>query len=120
MMNVSDFSGIGKVVVEASGGGETASFEIPIDVINPNPVTSETTAIVLDAKGSQTVNLETFGIAGSNTAEIEFSTLPPMNFNGRLKYLIRYPHGCVEQTTSGAFPQLFLSDIFDVEASKYR
>ncbi len=117
-LNVSDFSGIGKVIVEASGGGETASFEIPIDVVNPNPVTSEVTEVILDANGSQTINLETFGIAGSNSAEIEFSTLPPMNFNGRMKYLIRYPHGCVEQTTSGAFPQLFLSDVFDVEASK--
>jgi len=117
-LNVSDFSGIGKVIVEASGGGETASFEIPIDVVNPNPVTSEVTDIILDANGSQTINLETFGIAGSNTAEIEFSTLPPMNFNGRMKYLIRYPHGCVEQTTSGAFPQLYLADIFDVDATK--
>lgn len=117
-LNVSDFSGIGKVVVEASGGGETASFEIPIDVVNPNPITSEVTEVILDANGSQTINLETFGISGSNSAEIEFSTLPPMNFNGRMKYLIRYPHGCVEQTTSGAFPQLFLSDVFDMEASK--
>ena len=64
------------------------------------------------------MNLETFGIPGSNTAEVEFSTLPPMNFNGRMKYLIRYPHGCVEQTTSGAFPQLYLSDVFDVDVNK--
>lgn len=117
-LNVSDFSGIGKVVVEASGGGEKASFEIPIDVVNPNPLTSETTAIVLNANESQTINIETFGIAGTNSAEIEFSTMPPMNFNGRMKYLIRYPHGCVEQTISGAFPQLFLTDVFDIDANK--
>ena len=117
-LKVSDFSGIGKVIVEASGGGETASFEIPIDVVNPNPITTDVTDVVLDANGSQSINLETFGISGTNSAEIEFSTLPPMNFNGRMKYLIRYPHGCVEQTTSGAFPQLYLSNVFDVEASK--
>jgi uncharacterized protein YfaS (alpha-2-macroglobulin family) len=117
-LNVSDFSGIGKVIVEASGGGEKASFEIPIDVVNPNPVTSEITEVILEPNASQTINLETFGITGTNTAEIEFSTLPPMNFNGRMKYLIRYPHGCVEQTTSGAFPQLFLTDIFDVPSDK--
>ena len=117
-LNVSDFSGIGKVVVEASGGGETASFEIEIDVVNPNPVTSETTEVILDPNSSKTINLETFGISGTNAAEIEFSTLPPMNFNGRMKYLIRYPHGCVEQTTSGAFPQLFLNDIFDIPSDK--
>ncbi|QCX02087.1 hypothetical protein FGM00_18930 [Aggregatimonas sangjinii] len=117
-LNVSDFSGIGKVIVEASGGGETASFEIPMDVVNPNPVTTEVTELILDANASKSITLETFGIAGSNSAEIEFSTLPPMNFTGRMKYLIRYPHGCVEQTTSGAFPQLFLTDIFDVPSEK--
>ncbi len=117
-LNVSDFSGIGKVIVEASGGGENTSFEIPIDVVNPNPITTETNEIVLEPNAGQTLALETFGITGSNSAEIEFSTLPPMNFNGRMKYLIRYPHGCVEQTISGAFPQLFLADIFDLDIQK--
>lgn len=117
-LKVADFKGIGKVIVEASGNGEKASFEIPIDVVNPNPMTSEISEVILDANASQTINLETFGIGGSNTAELEFSTLPPMNFSGRMKYLIRYPHGCVEQTTSGAFPQLYLADIFDLDGAK--
>ncbi|QLG45526.1 alpha-2-macroglobulin family protein [Costertonia aggregata] len=117
-LNVADFKGIGKVTVEASGNGEKASFEIPIDVVNPNPMTSEVTEIVLEGNASETLNFETFGVAGSNTAQIEFSTLPPMNFNGRMQYLIRYPHGCVEQTTSGAFPQLYLSDIFDMGGNR--
>lgn len=117
-LEVADFKGVGKVIVEAFGNGETASFEIPIDVVNPNPMTSEMQEVVLEPNSTQTVNLETFGIAGSNSAQIELSTLPPMNFNGRMQYLIRYPHGCVEQTTSAAFPQLYLSDIFDMDGNK--
>ncbi len=117
-LEVSDFKGIGKVVVEASGNGEKASFEIPIDVVNPNPVTTEMQEVVLEPNSTKTIDLETFGIAGSNSAQVEFSTLPPMNFNGRMQYLIRYPHGCVEQTTSGAFPQLYLSNIFDLDAKR--
>lgn len=117
-LNVSDFKGIGKVRIEATGNGEKASFEIPIDVVNPNPMTSTVQDLVLDAQGSETLDLQTFGIAGSNSAHVEFSTIPPMNFNGRMKYLIRYPHGCVEQTTSAAFPQLFLSDIFDLDTNR--
>src|SRR5690606_27702622 len=35
-LNVANFKGIGKVMVEASGNGERASFELPIDVVNPN------------------------------------------------------------------------------------
>ncbi len=117
-LDVTEFKGIGKVIVEASGNGEKASFEIPIDVVNPNPVTTELTNLVIEGNKSQTINLETFGISGSNTAQIEFSTLPPMNFNARLQYLIQYPHGCVEQTTSAAFPQLFLADVFDVDGNR--
>ncbi|WP_298487997.1 MG2 domain-containing protein [uncultured Maribacter sp.] len=117
-LNVSDFKGIGKVVVEASGNGEKASFEIPIDVVNPNPMTSNTEAIILEANAEKTISIESFGINGSNSLDVEFSTLPAMNFNGRMQQLIRYPHGCVEQTTSGAFPQLFLTSIFDVTSNK--
>ncbi|MCL5246575.1 MG2 domain-containing protein [Cellulophaga sp. 20_2_10] len=118
VLKVSDFKGIGKVIVEASGGGEKASFEIPIDVVNPNPVTADASNYVVEPNSSQTIDLQTFGVAGTNSAAIEVSTLPAMNFNGRMQYLIRYPHGCVEQTTSGAFPQLFLADIFDIPKAK--
>ncbi|MCK0147512.1 MG2 domain-containing protein [Arenibacter sp. F26102] len=117
-LKVADYNGVGKVVVEASGNGEKASFEIPIDVVNPNPLTTVTEDVVLEANTNRTLDLNTFGIPGSNRAEVELSTLPPMNFNGRMQYLVQYPHGCLEQTTSSAFPQLFMPDIFDINSSK--
>ncbi|MBC9797903.1 alpha-2-macroglobulin family protein [Sinomicrobium weinanense] len=117
-LEIADFEGIGKIEVIASGNGEKASYEVEIDVLNPNPLTTSVQDIILEPGKSRELALETFGVAGSNTASIEFSTLPPMNFNGRMKYLIRYPHGCVEQVTSAAFPQLFLPGIFDLTADK--
>jgi uncharacterized protein YfaS (alpha-2-macroglobulin family) len=33
------------------------------------------------------------------------------NFAKELKYLVGYPHGCLEQTVSKAFPQIYLRDI---------
>ena len=41
---------------------------------------------------------------------MEVSSFPGVNLAQRLKYLIEYPHGCGEQLTSGAFPQLYLAD----------
>ncbi len=117
-LEVSDFEGIGNVVVEASGNGEKASYEVEIDVLNPNPLTTSAQDVVLEPNSNQTIDLATFGVSGSNTAQIEFSSLPPMDFNGRMQYLIKYPHGCVEQTTSAAFPQLYLGDIFDLTFDK--
>jgi uncharacterized protein YfaS (alpha-2-macroglobulin family) len=62
------------------------------------------------------ISFDTFGETGTNMATIEVSTLPPMDFDRRMEYLIRYPHGCLEQTTSAVFPQLFMPDIFDLTA----
>ncbi|MDV7186520.1 MG2 domain-containing protein [Lutibacter sp. TH_r2] len=113
-LDVSEVKGIGEIEVIAQGNGEKSSYEVEIDVVNPNPVSSKAIAVELEANATQTINFETFGIKGSNTATIEFSTMPAMDFTGRLQYLIRYPHGCVEQTTSSVFPQLYLGDIFDL------
>ncbi|MGX1931126.1 alpha-2-macroglobulin family protein [Flagellimonas sp. 2504JD4-2] len=106
------------IKVTASGAGEKASNEIEIDVENPNPITTKSTLYTLGANQSQAISMETFGTSGTNTATIEFSTLPPMDFSKRMEYLLRYPHGCVEQTTSSAFPQLFLDDVLDITFEK--
>ena len=113
-LDVSEAKGVGKIEVIASGNGEKSSYEVEIDVINPNPISIKSNKFELAGNETKTINFETFGISGSNFAEIEFSTLPSMDFTGRLQYLIQYPHGCVEQVTSGVFPQLFLSEIFDI------
>ncbi|MEZ4874447.1 MAG: MG2 domain-containing protein [Flavobacteriaceae bacterium] len=106
------------IEVLATGNGEKARHILEIDVENPNPISQKTTLYTLQENTSETITFETFGVAGTNGATLEFSTLPPMDFNRRLEYLIRYPHGCIEQTTSGAFPQLYLEDIFDITLDK--
>ncbi len=111
-------TGIQTIEVIASGNGEKASYKVEIDVENPNPISQKTTQYTLSENGNQTIDFSTFGVGGTNGAMLEFSTLPPMDFGKRLEYLIQYPHGCIEQTTSGAFPQLYLADIFDLTFDK--
>lgn len=106
------------IAVSVAGNGEAASVSVEIDVENPNPITQKTTQYTLTENGNQTLNFSTFGVSGTNAATLEFSTVPPMDFGKRLEYLIRYPHGCIEQTTSGAFPQLYLSEVFDITYDK--
>ena len=104
----------------AEGHGERTTYEVEIDVENPNPITQKVTDYELNANGSLTIDYQTFGEPGSNQSALEFSTLPPMDFTKRMQYLIRYPHGCVEQTTSSVFPQLFLDDVFDLTFEQKR
>ncbi len=110
-LNVVKKIGIGKVEVIASSGSETASYEIEIEIRNPNPPVTEFMDEVLDPGQSLERNYTFPGMPGTNSAILEVSNIPPIDFGRRLKYLLRYPHGCIEQTTSAAFPQLYLGDI---------
>jgi uncharacterized protein YfaS (alpha-2-macroglobulin family) len=103
--------GIGKIEVTATSGSHKATDVIEIDIRNPNlPVTKVTSSLV-DAGKSWNVDVAPYGIAGTNTAMLEVSNLPPVNLGSRLRYLIQYPHGCIEQTTSAVFPQLYLHQV---------
>ncbi len=117
-VQVSDFIGITKLNVVATSGKEKSTYPIEVDVVNPNPATQEYMDLVLPAGASKTLSWNTFGVQGSNAARLEISSLPSMNMNGRLSYLIQYPHGCVEQTTSSVFPQLYLNDVIDLDESR--
>jgi alpha-2-macroglobulin len=117
-LEVGATTGIAKVEVIATSGKERSSYEVEIDMTNPNPVTNTFTDIILEPNASKSISWTTFGVAGSNKAKIEVSSMPTINFNGRLQYLIQYPHGCVEQTTSSVFPQLYLNDIADIDESR--
>ena len=117
-LDVGDITGIGKVIVTAQSGSEKASYEVELDVTNPNPVIQNFKELVLEPGATGTLNWEAFGVPGSNKARLEVSSFPSIDFNRRLSYLIRYPHGCLEQVTSSAFPQLYLNDIADIDEER--
>jgi len=113
---VGSVTGIGKVQILATSGKEKSVYDVEIDMTNPNPVTNTFTDVILEPNSSKTISWKTFGVSGSNKAKLEISSMPTINLNGRLQYLIQYPHGCVEQTTSSVFPQLYLNEIVDLDA----
>ncbi len=42
-------------------------------------------------------------------SQLRISSLPPVDFTSHFNALQAYPYGCLEQTTSGVFPQLFIN-----------
>ncbi len=113
-LKVKDKLGIGKVKVIARSGSETASYEIELDIRNPNPPITEFIDEVIEPGQTLSRDYTLPGMPGTNSASLEVSSIPPIDFGRRLKYLLAYPHGCIEQTTSAAFPQLFLGDITEL------
>ncbi len=116
-LKVKSATGVGRVKVVASCGKEIAVHEIEIDVRNPNPEITQVVETILKPGASWNPGYAPVGLAGTNRAVLEFSSIPPINLEKRLKYLVSYPYGCVEQTTSSVFPQLYLSDLMELDPS---
>jgi len=104
-------TGFAKIEVTATSGNYKSTDVIEIEIRNPNPPVSKVQEVILEPGKNWSAQLAPVGIAGTNSATLEVSSLPPVNLGQRLKYLIQYPYGCIEQTTSSVFPQLFLANI---------
>lgn len=117
-LKASSQTGVANISLEASGGGERAGQRIELDVRTPmSPVTDVVSkAIASDEKWQQEITLP--GIVGTNKGLLEISRIPSLNLGNRLNYLIRYPHGCVEQVTSAVFPQLYLDKFIELSPEK--
>ncbi|MEZ4828532.1 MAG: hypothetical protein R3C61_19930 [Bacteroidia bacterium] len=55
---------------------------------------------------------------GTSRGRLEVSAIPPMSLGNRLDFLIHYPYGCIEQTTSGVFPQVYLTHLLRLSPSR--
>jgi hypothetical protein len=107
--------GKGRLKFAARGGEYEAESEIFIDVRVANPRTIRVTGTTLTRKDKWQTEIAPHGLPGTNKVTLEVSAIPPINLERRLSYLIQYPHGCVEQTTSSVFPQLYLPILLRLE-----
>lgn len=119
-LQVSEGTGPARVEVLAEGNGVKSTQVVDIEVRNPISIQVVSIDTLLPPNGKKSLQLSTFGIKGTNEAYLEASVTPPLNLNKRLGYLIQYPHGCVEQTTSAVFPQLYLSQLVDLTADQQK
>ena len=107
-----DAFGVATFHLSASGNGEAIQFapiRLPIRSAAP-PVTKTGQGIVRADEPADFIfpsNLR----ADTSQFMVSVSPLPTVRFANGLRYLIQYPHGCLEQTTSRVFPLLYLSDL---------
>lgn len=110
-LKVNKETGIGKVRVTATSSNDSSASEIELDVREPNPYVTTSKDYMLEP--GKTIALKPLKDTG--TAKLELSSIPSIDLTRRLEYLVRYPHGCIEQITSGAFPQLYLPAIMECD-----
>lgn len=113
------FASIAKVKILATSGSERAEQQIEIDIRNPSLPQTVVFDTTLSSNGTWKAQCPYPGVKGTNSATLEVSRVPPMDLARRLGYLIHYPYGCVEQTTSSVFPQLYLDKVVELSSSQY-
>jgi len=110
--------GDGVVTVLAKSGDEEASQTINIQVRTANLQQVVSSKAVLQPGESKTLNITPNGMRNTNTTYFEVSRVPQVDLEGRMDYLLGYPHGCLEQTTSKLFPQIFLGNLISLTDSQ--
>jgi len=113
-VKVKDRIAEGKILISATSGNEKATSETSLKIRMPNPPVTNEFTVTLKPDETWSQAFTAVGIQGTNSGTVEVSRTYPLKIQKNLNYLISYPHGCIEQITSAAFPQLFLGNITDL------
>lgn len=109
-------SKIGASSVEAvvKSGSFQAQNKITFFVDNPNPITQEVKSYWLEPGATINEKIQPYGMEGTRKVKMSVSSLAGLKVSSYIDQLLQYPHGCVEQTTSAAFPQLYLNQFMEL------
>lgn len=103
----------GKGLCTVTCEAEDVRFSDTIEIAVRPPISADVSADSGSLAPGKSIVIQTQGnwIPASIQRKIAVSKEPSLELAGGLQFLLRYPHGCIEQTTSAAFPLLYLPDL---------
>jgi uncharacterized protein YfaS (alpha-2-macroglobulin family) len=98
-------------VLAATDGADSSrlSFELPNRPALPLTTLHGSGSVV--AGDSITIELPSNWIEGTDEYVIQTSSLSAVEFARHINFLLRYPYGCLEQTTSRLFPLIYFDGL---------
>ena len=103
--------GKAKVWIHTRSGKKTSSVVHEFAVYPPGQLEKTGGRGQLAAGQSTTLSFPGGFYPETQTVRLRASSFPAMEFGSHLRDLVTYPHGCVEQTVSKLFPQLYFGDL---------
>ncbi|WP_332875866.1 alpha-2-macroglobulin family protein [Massilia sp. S19_KUP03_FR1] len=107
--------GLSRITLDVRTGGAKPVVihrEFALQVQPPVPRERDARRIRIEPGASATLDakmVERFHL-GSATLNVTLSNKPPLNVRSIVKGLLDYPYGCLEQTTSAAYPHVFIDE----------
>jgi len=113
LFSVSADKGIGVATITATVNvlGQKFTQQIDIPVRPAGGLTFITGSGSVSAGSNKTFKATSDLYPKGVKSALILSKSPAVEFAKNLDFLVRYPYGCLEQTVSAAFPQLYLADI---------
>ncbi len=104
--------GNGKVLISARAFGENFTQEYDLNVRPASPLLKVAGSGTVKGGETKQINLAQGFMPETSAAQLLLSASPLVREGGKaLSTLLGYPHGCLEQTVSKAFPQLYFGDL---------
>jgi uncharacterized protein YfaS (alpha-2-macroglobulin family) len=107
-----DAYGLAPVKLTVSAGPLSLVREAALQVQPVTPLVRESRRIRLEPGATQAVDkalLDAYW-AGSAALSLSVSNTPPIDIREQVRGLLTYPYGCLEQTTSSAYPLVYIDD----------
>ena len=107
-------SEVGKkdITFESESGKYKASRSYEIAQRPSAPYEQSNSIHIIKPGESLTLDIETLGVLGTDIHNLSFGNSLMHGLKGRVSTLLNYPYGCLEQTITKAYAQLFLKPIF--------
>ncbi len=102
--------GPAKISISISGY-DNVKEEIDIAVRPLSPFISESGHGTIKAGAEVVFDIPDYFLEGTQHSSLTLSKFPAVKLAKHLKYLVGYPHGCIEQTVSKLFPQLYFDEL---------
>ena len=112
---VKEAVGPSKVTITCKSTSAESIFEADIPVSPSAARIYDQSETTVKPGQSVSIKIPKLGLDKTNNARLHVAPFPNMDFLHRVDYLIRYPYGCIEQTTSSVFPQLALKNLLNKE-----
>ncbi|MEC8896463.1 MAG: MG2 domain-containing protein, partial [Planctomycetota bacterium] len=103
--------GVALARISARLGDEQTEVKVELPVRPAVPLQVNTRTGTITASEPLKLELGDLALPGTARHRICFSPMPSLDLLGSLHYLIKYPHGCLEQTISSVFPLVYLKDL---------
>ncbi|HMP32153.1 MAG TPA: hypothetical protein PKD85_21280, partial [Saprospiraceae bacterium] len=104
--------------VKAGNKGMTETTDILVNY--PNPYETQTKSYKILSGESKSFKLGPLGYPDASKSQLQISSYKIPNMLQYATELIQYPYGCLEQTTSASFGQLYLDDLIDLKPAEVK